>query len=157
MVVVWGGGGLGGVGWGGVGGGGAGGEGGWGGAGGGGGGGSREGKLMGGLGGGLVVVDDDDMLTPTGYPPHTQQPTWPTAHTAHSQHCGHTALPDPPPLSCPPAAHSRHQEALLMCFVPRSWYRCGPSAVFGVGWGGHESGGKLILLRRISLPHGFRG
>ena len=33
------------------------------------------------------------MLTPTGYPPPTQQPTWPTAHTAHSQHCGHTALP----------------------------------------------------------------
>jgi len=28
---------------------------------------------------------DDDMLTPTGYPPTpTQQPTWPTAHTAHS-------------------------------------------------------------------------
>jgi len=29
--------------------------------------------------------DDDDMLTPTGYPPPTQQPTRPTAHTAHSQ------------------------------------------------------------------------
>jgi len=29
---------------------------------------------------------DDDMLTPTGYPPPlpTQQPTRPTAHTAHS-------------------------------------------------------------------------
>jgi len=33
------------------------------------------------------------MLTPTGYPPPTQQPIWPTVHTAHSQHCGHTALP----------------------------------------------------------------
>ena len=32
-------------------------------------------------------------LPPQGTPPHTQQPTWPTAHTAHSQHCGHTALP----------------------------------------------------------------
>jgi len=32
-------------------------------------------------------------LPPQGAPPHTQQPTWPTAHTAHSQHCGHTALP----------------------------------------------------------------
>jgi len=37
--------------------------------------------------------DDDDMPTPTGYSPHTQQPIWPTAHTAHSQHCSHTALP----------------------------------------------------------------
>jgi len=36
---------------------------------------------------------DDDMLTPTGYSPATQQPIWPTAHPAHSQHCGHNALP----------------------------------------------------------------
>ena len=36
---------------------------------------------------------NDDMLTPTGYPPPTQQPARPTAHTAHSQHCRHTALP----------------------------------------------------------------
>jgi len=41
---------------------------------------------------GLALLDDD-MLTPTGYSPPTQQPIWPTAHTAHSQHCGHTALP----------------------------------------------------------------
>ena len=39
------------------------------------------------------VGDDDDMLTPTGYSPPTQQPIWPTANTAHNQHCGHTALP----------------------------------------------------------------
>jgi len=32
-------------------------------------------------------------LPPQGTPPHTQQPTRPTAHTARSQHCGHTALP----------------------------------------------------------------
>ena len=38
-------------------------------------------------------IDDDDMLTPTRYPPLTQQPARPTAHTAHSQHCRHTALP----------------------------------------------------------------
>jgi len=47
-------------------------------------------------GGGFSVPEtgwEDDMLTPTGYPPPTQQPTRPTAHTAHSQHCGHTALP----------------------------------------------------------------
>jgi len=38
------------------------------------------------------LPDDDAMLTPIGYPPHTQQPTWPTAHTVHSQHCGHTCV-----------------------------------------------------------------
>jgi len=33
---------------------------------------------------------DNDMLTPTGYPPPspTQRPIWPTAHIAHSQHMG---------------------------------------------------------------------
>jgi len=41
----------------------------------------------------VFSVDDDDMLTPTGYPPPTQRPTRPIAHTAHSQPCGHTALP----------------------------------------------------------------
>ena len=41
----------------------------------------------------IYIYIDDDMLTPTGYSPPTQQPRWPTAHTPHSQHCGHTALP----------------------------------------------------------------
>jgi len=30
----------------------------------------------------VPVFVDNAMLTPTGYPPPTQQPTWPTAHTA---------------------------------------------------------------------------
>jgi len=36
--------------------------------------------------------NDDDILTPTEYPP-PQHSARPTAHTAHSQHCRHTALP----------------------------------------------------------------
>jgi len=46
------------------------------------------------------------MLTPTGYPPPTQQPPGPTAHTAHSQQpalCGarrpHRSTPPPPAVA----------------------------------------------------------
>jgi len=39
-----------------------------------------------------LVVQAEDMLTPTGYVPPPSNTAADMAHSAHSQHCGHTAL-----------------------------------------------------------------
>jgi len=86
------------------------------------------------------IPRDDDMLTPTGYPPPpTQQPTWPTAHTALSQHCGHTALP-PGQKTTPRRRAAR--EGAAACSPPLFTHP--PTSIVVKCGGGGSSCGRLL-------------
>ena len=67
-------------------------------------------------------IGDDDMLTPTGYSPHTQQPIWPTAHTAHSQPALRPHRTTPRAEDKPPQTHRPHSNLvpmMMICLPPQ--------------------------------------